>query len=164
MATKLLLLKDVDDLGRSGDIVTVKPGYARNFLLPQKCALVADQRSIRLQAKLQEERQMQAAQDKKEAEELAARLAELTLTQSVKIDPEGHMYGSVSGTDIVTLLAENHGITLSKKAPQMKHPVKEIGVHTINLKLNEGVMGSLKLKVVAEEEHHAPEAESTGKG
>ena len=67
MQNQLLLIKDVDSVGRSGDIVTVRPGYARNFLLPQKLAVVADKYTLKLQAKLQEERAKQAEVDTKEA-------------------------------------------------------------------------------------------------
>ena len=71
MANKLLLLGDVDSLGRSGEIVSVRPGYARNFLIPQGLAVVADARTLRMQAKLKEERLKRAESEKKESEEIA---------------------------------------------------------------------------------------------
>ena len=71
MGNQLLLLEDVDDLGRSGDVVSVKPGFARNFLLPQKKAVVADKNTLRMQARLKEEREKRAAVDKKDSEILA---------------------------------------------------------------------------------------------
>lgn len=166
MANKLLLLKDVEALGRSGDIVSVKPGYARNFLLPQGVAVIADKNAIRMQARLQEERQKKAAEDRKESEKMAGSIEGLTLTTIVKVDHEGHMYGSVSAVDIVELLKEQASIELERRSIQLKHPIKETGAYTIHLKLKEGVTTSLKLKVMSEgaqeevpaEQESAPEA------
>ncbi len=146
MPIQLLLLDDVEELGRSGDIVGVKPGYARNFLLPQKMAVVADKRALRMQAKLQEERAKRAEVDRREAEEMAARLSNTELTIIVKVDPEGHMYGSVSVVDIVKLFGEQ-GIQLERKNIALAQPIKAIGTHRLNLKLKEGVMMPFVLNV-----------------
>lgn len=161
MATKLLLLVDVDSLGRSGDIVNVRPGYARNFLLPNQHAVIADSRALKMQARLQEERRLKAIEDKKESEMLAGKLETIHLTVVVKVDQEGHMYGSVTALDIAHLLKDQAGIEIEKKSIGLKHPVKEIGVHTIPLKLKEGVQSAVTLKVVSEE--GAAEAEAAPK-
>ncbi len=150
MATKLLLVQDVEDLGRSGDIVSVKPGYARNFLIPQKLAMVADKRALQLQARLQEERKQRAIVDRKESEELAGKLESVVLTTIVKVDHDGHMYGSVTALDIVKMLEEQGYSALEKRSVQLKHPIKTTGSHKIHLKLNEGVAAEVTLKVVAE--------------
>lgn len=151
MANKLLLIQDVEDLGRSGDIVNVRPGYARNFLLPRGFAIVADRSALRMQARLQEERQKKAIEDKREAEEQKNALEGITVETIVKVDHDGHMYGSVSTTDIVHLLEQQANITLEKRSIQLKHALKEIGVHTINVKLNEGIQGAFTLKIIPEE-------------
>lgn len=151
MATKLLLIEDIDNLGRSGDIVSVKPGYARNFLLPQKMAVVADKRAIRMQARLQEERKQKAIQDRKEAESLASQFETIHVTTTVKVDHDGHMYGSVTALDVVHLIKEQAGIDLEKKYVHLKAAIKETGVHTIPLKLKEGVQSAVTLKIVPEE-------------
>lgn len=150
MANKLLLLKDVDGLGRKGDLVTARPGYIRNFLLPQGAAIVADANTLRMQARLQEERNKQAAVDKKESEDLSGKIQLLTLTKIVKIDQEGHMYGSVSAVDIIHLLQEE-GFTIEKRAVQLQHPIKATGDYDVKLKLKEGVATSFKLQVLPEE-------------
>ena len=147
MANKLLLIEDVDSLGRSGDIVSVRPGYARNYLLPMGLAVVADKNALRMQTRLQEERRQKAIVDRNESEELAARLEGQSISKVVKVDHEGHMYGSVSAADIVHLLHEGLSITLEKRAIQLKHAIKETGVHTILVKLKEGVEASFTLKV-----------------
>ena len=158
MANKLLLIKDVEDLGRSGDIVTVKPGFARNYLLPRGMAIVADKPSLRMQARLKAEREMQAALDKKEAETVASTIEGISLTKIVKVDHEGHMYGSVSTHDIVDLLLTNYNIVLEKSAVGLKHPIKTTGVHHVTIKLKEGVTASINVKVISDQEVVVPEA------
>src|ERR1700722_3840383 len=157
MRNQLLLLEDVDDLGRSGDIVSVKPGYSRNYLLPQKKAVVADKFTLRMQAKLKEERAKRAEVDRKQSDELAKKVEGMVLEIRVKVDPDGNMYGSVSQTDIVHLF-ENLGIQLERRNIVLAHPIKALGVQAINLKLNEGVPAHFTLKVLSEsalpEEHH----------
>lgn len=153
MANEILLLEDVDNLGRSGDIVRVKPGFARNFLLPNRKAVFADENAKRIQARLQEERAKQAAEDRKASEKIAAELEKKTYTIEVKVDPDGHMYGSVSLVDIMKFLA-NDGYDVAKKSIQLPHAIKKIGVYTIDLKLAEDVPASFQLKVIAEGGEH----------
>lgn len=151
MATKLLLLEDVEALGRSGEIVQVKPGYARNYLLPQGLAMIADKRALNLQQRLREEREKRAVQDRAGSQELANRLNGVGVSSIVKVDQEGHMYGSVTIADMIDLLQAQHQIVLEKKNIQLKHPIKEIGVHSIPVKLKEGVASSFTLKIMSEE-------------
>ena len=150
MRNQLLLLEDVDNLGRSGDIVSVKPGYCRNFLLPQKKAVVADKFTLRLQSKLQEERAKRAEVDRKDSEKLSKQLEGMVLTIYVKVDPDGHMYGSVSSLDIVNLFAEQQQIQMERRHVILPHPIKALGVHPIALKLKEGIPSEVTLHVVAE--------------
>lgn len=159
MATKLLLIEDVEVLGRCGEIVSVKPGYARNYLLPQGLAVIADKKALRQQERLKEERQKQADEDKKESEVIASRLDGVTLTTIVKVDHEGHMYGSVTTHEVAHLLQEQHQIELDKKSIQLKHAIKTTGVHTIPVKLKEGITASLTLKVMSEEGYRASQEE-----
>lgn len=163
MANKFLLVEDVEALGRSGDIVGVKPGYARNYLIPQGLAVIADKKALRMQARLQEERHKKAAVDLQESEELAAKIEGQNLTVTVKVDHEGHMYGSVNATDIEHLLEKQMGIVLEKKSIQLKHPIKTTGAHTIHVKLKEGVTASFSLTVEAEIKGSLPGAEQAEK-
>lgn len=149
MKQKLLLLKDVHNVGISGQIVSVKPGYARNFLLPQKMAVVADKNTIRLQDKLQQERAAQALINKKESEKLAKKLKSITLKQEVKVDVEGHLYGSVSVSDILELI-KDQGIELERYQIALGQPIKKAGVHEVTLKLKEGVIATVNLQVIPE--------------
>lgn len=150
MATKLLLIEDVEELGRSGDIVNVRPGYARNYLLPRGFGVVADKRALRMQARLQEERLKKAAIDKAESESAASAIEGITLMTIVKVDHDGHMYGSVSAHDIADLLLAQANIGVEKRSIALKHAIKETGVHQIPVKLKEGVKATFTLKVIPE--------------
>ena len=149
MLTKVLLIEDVENLGRQGDLVEVKAGYARNYLLPKKKAFCADKNALRRQKRLQEERIKRAEEDKKESMIIAEQINDLTYTVKRKVDEEGHMYGSVSVTDIVNLLEENK-IIIEKRHVVLAQPIKKLGAHTINLKLKENVEASFTIEVASE--------------
>jgi large subunit ribosomal protein L9 len=147
MKQKLLLLQDIEDLGKQGEIVSVRAGFARNFIIPERKGVIANKGTLRMQDKLQKERAIKAEKDKKESEVAAEQINGQVLSIEVKVDPDGKMYGSVSGKDIVDLWQERN-IILDKKQVQLKHVIKDIGVHEIILKLKEGVTASFKLKIV----------------
>lgn len=149
MHNQLLLLKDVEQLGRSGDIVHVKPGYAWNYLIPTGRAVFPDKSTLRKQAKLKEEREKQAKLDREEAEVIASKLAEISLEIPVKVDPDGHMYGSVKPQDIVLLLQENTQVLLDRRNV-VTPTIKELGIYKISLVLKENVRAQFTLHVVKE--------------
>lgn len=155
MKQQYLLISDVEDVGRSGEVISVKPGFARNFLLPQQKAVPASEHTLRMQARLKEERSKQAEVDRKEAEALAAKLQGLTLTVTVKVDPEGNMYGSVGPTDIIELFAKE-GLQMDRRNIGINKPIKVIGAHTMTLKLKEGVTCNYTLMIVGQQDnpHH----------
>lgn len=152
MAQKILLLEDVENVGRKGEVAGVKPGYAFNFLIPEGFALVANRAALRRQVRLQEERKKQAEVEKAEAVELAAKVQGETLEIEVKVDAEGHLYGSVSALDIIHHLQLKAGVLLEKKVIQLKHPFKEIGVFEVPLRFKEGVTATITLKIIAQKE------------
>lgn len=149
MKQQLLLLQDVEALGNKGEIVTAKPGYMRNFLLPKGLAVVASPNTLRKQQKLKEEREKQAIIDRQESEGLAQQIEGLNLEIRVKVDPEGHMYGSVSAADIVQLFQEK-GIPLDRRNIQMTKPIKVTGLHKLQAKLKEGISASFNLSIIPE--------------
>jgi large subunit ribosomal protein L9 len=150
MATSyVLLLEDVEHVGRSGDIVGVKPGFARNFLIPQRKAVVATSQTRRLQARLQEERAVKAAADLAQAEALAEQLHNRVYTIDVKTDPDGNLYGSVAATDIIEFVGRD-GFVLEKRMIDLSHPIKTVGEHKVHLRLKEGVVCSIMVVVNAE--------------
>lgn len=152
MKNQLLLLEDVDNVGKKGQLVSVRPGFARNFLLPQKKAIVADKNIVRLQTRLQQERQQQAKVFKEESETIAKELATTKLTLTVKVDPEGHLYGSVTALDIAKLLHSEKGLEINKRDVLLDSSIKKLGTYTVDLKLKEDVMASFSLHVLPEDE------------
>jgi large subunit ribosomal protein L9 len=159
MATKLLLLEDVEALGRSGDVVSVRPGFARNYLLPQGFGVTADKQTLRRQEKLKQERQKKAIEDKHEAQILAGRMEGTILIKVVKVDQEGQMYGSVTQQEIAHLLADHLKIELERKNVQLKHAIKQTGMHSIIVRLKEGVTASFQVHILSEEQHKALQKE-----
>jgi large subunit ribosomal protein L9 len=149
MKHQLLLLEDVDALGRKGEIVTAKPGYVRNFLLPRGLAVIASPNTLRKQETLRAEREKQAVIDRQEAETFAKQIESIALEIKVKVDPEGHMYGSVSALDIAQLFQEK-GLPIEKKYIQLPRPIKQTGPHKISLKLKEGIPASVQLTIIPE--------------
>jgi len=149
MKQQLLLLEDVEDLGKVGDLVTVKSGFARNFLLPKRMGVVADKNTLKRQEKLQEERKKRALIDRKQSEEIAEKLKNIILKTEVKVDPEGKMYGSVSTGDIATLLKEE-GFEIEKKQIKLPKPIKDTGVHNILILLKEDVEAEVSLSIKPE--------------
>jgi large subunit ribosomal protein L9 len=150
MKQQYLLISDVEDVGRSGEIISVKPGFARNYLLPRQKAVAASPHTLRMQNRLQEERSKQASVDRKAAEDLAAKLQGLVLTTTVKVDPEGNMYGSVGFSDILELFAKE-GLELDRRNIGLTKPIKAIGVHPMTLKLKEGVVCDYTLHILGEQ-------------
>lgn len=149
MKQQLLLLEDVDGLGRSGDVVSARRGFIRNFLLPQKKAVIADKHTLRMQERLKQEREQKAAEDRKEAEEMAARLDGFVISIEVKVDPDGRLYGSVTTSDIARMMKEK-GFDIERKHVILAQPIKTLGTHTIQFKLKEGVPATISLEVNAE--------------
>ena len=149
MKQQLLLLEDVESLGRKGEVVSAKPGYIRNFLLPKGCAVIASANTLRKQERLRVEREKQATIDRKESEDFAAKIEGITVETKVKVDPEGHMYGSVTAADIAQLFQEI-GIPLEKKNILVTRPIKETGIHKLSIKLKEGVPAACILKITPE--------------
>lgn len=148
--SQLLLLEDIVNLGRKGDLVFPKRGFARNYLLPQKKGVIVDKRTLRLQTRLKEERAKQAVIDRKDAEAFAAHLKGRVFTLQVKADTQGHLYGSVSALDIAQLIEEQEGIKLEKRQIVLPKPIKQSGVYTISLRLKENVPATFDLKVCSE--------------
>lgn len=149
MKQQLLLIEDVESLGRKGEIVSAKPGYVRNFLLPRGLAVVASPNTLRKQEALRAEREKQAIIDREESEKLAKQLEGIVLEIKVKVDPEGHMYGSVAAVDIVRLFEEK-GFPIERKYIQLNRPIKETGAHKISLKLKEGILVVCTLQIIPE--------------
>lgn len=151
MAVKLILREDVDKLGNRGKVVTVKPGYARNFLLPKQLAMPVTAGAERLLA--QEKKKYEARQNsaKDEAVKMKEAIEAVSLTLRKKAGEKGTLFGAVTPTDIVEAL-KPHAITLDKRKLEMHEPVKLLGDFSITVRLHREVSAKLKLTIVKEEE------------
>ena len=151
MAVEVLLIEDVTDLGRAGEVHRVASGFARNFLYPKGFAVGADRNTLRKQERLQAERAKIAAEDRAQAEALAAKLDGLVLTSIVKVDHTGQMYGSVTLSDLMQLFAQK-GFELEKRTLHLPHAIKTTGEHALTLSLKEGVTALCTLRVLTQEQ------------
>ncbi|MCS6816925.1 MAG: 50S ribosomal protein L9 [Blastocatellia bacterium] len=151
MATvEVLLREDVEHLGRRGQIVRVKAGYARNYLLPRGLAVLATAANIKAveqEKRLLERREMR---ERTQAEAVAERLKELVLTFPRKVGDQDMLFGSVTAMDIAAALAER-GIDVDRRKILIEHPIKYLGEYTIPVKLHREVTAEIRIQVVREE-------------
>ena len=145
---KVVLLKDVKNVGKRDDILTVSDGYARNFLFPQKLAAEATPGALK------EIQRKRAAQDAREAELLAeaknkaAALKDKVIKLEVKCGEKGRLYGSVTSAEVAEALEKQHGVQVDKRKIDIGDPIRETGMRTISVWLYSGVTTPMKLDVV----------------
>ena len=146
---EVILLSDIATLGHKDDIVSVKPGYGRNYLIPQGYAILATESAKKIVAENIKQRAHKEAKIKAEAEELAAKLAEVKLSLSAKSSAAGKIFGSINNVMISDALAAQ-GYEIDRKKIILKE-VKEIGQYTATVKLHREVSVKVPFAVVAEE-------------
>ena len=145
---KVVLLKDVKNVGKRDDILTVSDGYARNFLFPQKLAAEATPGALK------EIQRKRAAQDAREAELRTEALAKAELLKNkiivlqVKCGDKGRLYGSVTAAEVAEALERQHGVQVDKRKIDIGDPIRETGMRTISVWLYSGVTTPMKLDVV----------------
>ena len=145
---KVVLLKDVRNVGKRDDIITVSDGYARNFLFPQKLAAEATPGALK------EISRKRAAQDAREAEMRAEAMAKAELlknkviTLQVKCGEKGRLYGSVTAAEVAEALEKQHGIQTDKRKIDLGEPIREVGMREISVWLYSGITTPMKLNVV----------------
>jgi large subunit ribosomal protein L9 len=132
---EVILKETIDTLGREGDIVKVKPGYGRNYLLPQQKAVAASAANIALFEKNQAEIQARIQEEAKAAEALAKKLAGTTLSIPMLTGNGDRLFGSVTSSDIATKLAEDTSVKIDKKNILLQDPIKELGESSVNIKV-----------------------------
>ncbi len=147
---KLILREDVDNLGKGGELVDVKPGYGRNFLLPRGLAVVANVKNVRELEHQKKIADAKAAKLKASAQAVAKRLADTPVTLKRKVGEQDKLYGSVTALDIVEALAAR-GLVLDRRTIDLAEPIKTVGDHEVPVKLHREVVGKAKVKVEAEE-------------
>ena len=147
---ELLLREDVDNLGLRGELVKVRPGYGRNYLLPRGLAVQATAANVKAITKQREAFLKKAAADKSAAEGQSALLQSLSLEFARKVGEHGVLYGSVTSMDIAEAIAAK-GFEIDRRKIQLAEPIKEIGEFEIPVKLHREVIATLKVIVVKEE-------------
>ncbi|MDQ1267141.1 MAG: large subunit ribosomal protein [Bacteroidota bacterium] len=147
---KVILRQDIDNLGRLGEIVNVKNGYARNYLIPRSYVYLATPGAMKA---LEAEKKNSVRRHEKErvlAEELASQLSELQVTVAVKVGEEGRLYGSVTPQMIAQELALR-GFNIDKRAVIIEEAIKSLGIFDVKVKLHSEVFANVKAWVISEE-------------
>ena len=147
---ELILIEDVAGLGYKNDIVSVKKGYGRNYLIPQGKAVIASESARKVLAENLKQRAHKLAKIKADAEELAAKLAPVALTIATKVSATGTIFGAVTNIQIAEALAKL-GFEIDRKTIVVKDTVKEVGSYTATVKLHKEVSVEVPFEVVAEE-------------
>jgi len=145
----VILRENVENLGLIGDVVKVPDGYARNFLLPRKLVMQADENNvaqIEQQKKALEKRRLAV---KAASQELATKLTEVSVTIHRKVGEHDKLFGSVSAGDIAEEL-KKAGYTVERRKVHIEHPIKTLGVHPVSVKLDTDIVATVKVWVVKE--------------
>ena len=146
---KIILTADVDALGNAGDVVEVKDGYARNFLLPRSVALIANAHNMAVYEKVRQQREAQASRAMRGAETLAEGLKEVSCNVAVKAGEEDRIFGSVTAQQISVALSDL-GFDIDRRAIEIAEPIRALGVYDIPIRLHADVKASVKVWVVRE--------------
>src|SRR5579864_4110171 len=144
---QVVLQQDVDKVGKSGDLVRVRPGFARNYLLPRQLAVPATTAAVR---RIEHDKAVAVARAdkaKKEARSIADNVSALLITIAQKAGADGRLFGSVTTKDIEAAVKAK-GVTVDRKRIQLAEPIKSIGTYEIHVKLVSDVMATLKVEVV----------------
>lgn len=141
---KVVLLKDVPNVGLEGDVREVSDGYARNFLLPKKLAVSATREALAESARIKKERAHAAELDLSRAEDLAARLDDFELEMHEKANDSGTLFAAVTAKKIATAL-KTKGMTVPEKMIILEHPLKEVGEHQVRCELPHGLEATLRV-------------------
>lgn len=146
---KLILREDVENLGKGGELVDVKPGYGRNYLLPRGLAVQANSKNVREMEHQKSVAQAKAAKLRASAEAVAKRLADTAITLKRKVGEQDKLYGSVTALDLVEALAAR-GLQIDRRTIDLSEPLKTLGDFEVPVKLHSEVVGKVKVKIEAE--------------
>ena len=144
---EVILLKEHESLGEIGDIVNVKPGYARNFLFPKGIAVRSSKRNIALADEQKKTLQKRTERESKVNEELMSELAKVEISIEVEVGEEEKMFGSVTNLDIHKALTEKD-IAIERQSILLDQPIKSLGVHNVPVKVSSGEKQEIKVYVI----------------
>jgi large subunit ribosomal protein L9 len=146
---KVILLDDVQKVGRRGDVRDVSDGFARNFLIPKKLALNATQGNLKNLDHLRQQANAKAERVKSDADALRARIEALTYEERRQASEEGKLFGSVTSQDLVDFLGK-HGVKVERKRVQLDEPIKTLGENSVPIRVHPEIVAQLKVSVVRE--------------
>ena len=144
---EIILLSDVENLGESGDVVTVKPGFARNKLIPQGLALRASNRNIAIASEKNRVAEAKLDREDQAMNALAKKLSKVEITIEVKVGDEEKMFGSITNKDIHKELMDK-GFELERNQITIKDPIKTLGIYHIQVKVSKDIVSDVKLYVI----------------
>ena len=146
---KVILTQDIKGVGKKDEIINANDGYARNFLLPRKMAVEANSQNMSLLQGRKDSANFKKEQEKENALKLQEKLTKIILKIKVKAGENGKIFGSITSKEISTELKNQCSIEIDKKKILLKDSIKEIGVFNIEIKLYEGIIGKLKIDIIA---------------
>lgn len=146
---EIILRQDFEGLGTAGEIVKVKDGYGRNYLIPKGVAYIATDANKKRHESDLKQQGMRLARDKKVAEELAEKLKTISCTITVQVGEEDKLFGSVTSLNIAESLA-SQGFEIDKRKILLEEPIKSLGIYSVPVKLHTDVEGTVKVWVVKE--------------
>ncbi len=147
---KVILKQDVDNLGKTDDMVEVKDGYARNYLIPKGVAIEATAGNISSMKQRWKAKKLKAEHQREHAEEIAEKIRGLELKLKAKAGENGKLFGSITTMDIADALVNNHKLSIDKKKIVLEEPLKSLGEAVAEIKLHPGLSVPLKINVVEE--------------
>lgn len=159
---KVILTEAIKSVGLPGSVVDVSDGYARNFLLPKKKAMLATPGNLNRAERLRRQVEIETAQEREAAEEIARRLAEMAVTITAQVGEGGKLFGSVTTKDIATAL-EALGVMVEKRLIELEAPIKSAGEFTAVVRLHASVSAPLRVSVVPEAAPPATPAPKKGR-
>ena len=143
----VILLKNVENLGQTGDTVKVKDGYGRNFLVPRGLAVIADERNSRRMAHQKRQAEAAAAKELGAAQELAEKINDTAISIKREAGEEGKLFGSVTNRDIAEAI-HAEGIDVDRRSIILEDTIRNIGVYTVRVKLHREIEASVKVYVI----------------
>jgi large subunit ribosomal protein L9 len=147
---KVILKEDVQNLGQQGDVVEVKSGYARNYLMPQKLAILFTKQQKKSIEETQRVEERKLEREKDQLESVLKQVEDLSLSLKMQSEEDSKLFGSVTKLDIVKLLEEN-GITVDKKYVDLSSPIKTLGEHKVDIVFTKDMAASFTLTVEKED-------------
>lgn len=144
---KVILQENVEGLGYLGDVLTVADGYARNYLLPQKKAVFAEARQVKLLQHLKRQIDQKAKKELEALGDIGKKMSDVSLTFEVQTGKDDKLFGSVTSKDIAEQLAE-HGMTVDRRKIQLPQPLKELGTFPVPIKLHRDVVAKIQVTLV----------------